>query len=190
VGDGGNRRLFGKTLLNWNHKRRHIFALSTFAVLFALSAASPTFAQGSNAKPATEKWRPKDGTYAEPGANFNARCGEFGDTQIEWAENSINGGEEGCKIVKLSDTAPGAIRLDVICTDIEREKPYKEIVLLKKMNEKTIFLRETQNGKFKRPGGKMSYCPEDAQRSYTTARARDKAEAEQKAPVERSKPEK
>ncbi len=176
--------------MNWNQKRRHIFALSTFALSFALSAAYPTFAQGGNAKPTTERWRPKDGTYAEPGANFNTRCGEFGDTQIERAENSINGGEEGCKIVKLSDTAPGAIRLDVVCTDIEREKPYKEIVLLKKIDEKTIFLRETQNGKFKRPGGKMSYCPEEAQRMYTEATARDKAEAERKAAEERSKPKK
>ena len=89
--------------------------------------------------------------------------------------------------MKLSDTASGAIKLDVICTDIEGDKPHKEIVLLKKMDERTIFLQETQNGKFKRPGGKMTYCPEEAQRMYTEATARNKAEAEQKAAEERSK---
>ena len=55
------------------------------------------------------------------------------------------------------------------------------------MDERTIFLQETQNGKFKRPGGKMAYCPEEAQRMYTEATARNKAEAEQKAAEERSK---
>jgi hypothetical protein len=100
--------------LNWNKKRGSILAQSTFALAFALSVAAPIFEQGV-AKPAKDKWHPQDGVYVEPGADFNARCGEFGDIQIEWAENSIDGGEERCKIVKLSGTAPGAIRLDVVC---------------------------------------------------------------------------
>ena len=162
----------GRTPLNREQKCHRVVALPA-TLLCLVIAAIPAFAEGG-IKPAAEKWRPKNGTYAEPGANFNARCGEFGDTQIEWGENSISGGEEGCTIAKVSDTASGAIRLDVLCTNSEREKPYKEIAILKKVDDKTIFIRETQNGKFKRAGGPMSYCPEEAQRLYSESRKKQK----------------
>jgi|GEM_PF-6940457 len=42
----------------------------------------------------------------------------------------------------------------------------KEIVLLKKIDEKTILLRATQDGKFTDPGGRIVYCPEEQQRMY------------------------
>jgi hypothetical protein len=120
---------------------------------------------------AVEKWRPKGGTYAEPGPDFSARCGEYGDTQIDWGASRISGGEEGCKIAKLSDTAPGNITLNVVCYSADSDgRPYREIILLKKIDDKTIFLRETQGGKFKRPGGPMSYCPDEAQRLYETSK--------------------
>ncbi|WFU83772.1 hypothetical protein QA645_13805 [Bradyrhizobium sp. CIAT3101] len=120
-----------------------------------------------SSKTGSDRWRPKDGTYAEPGSEFDARCGEYGDTQIDWSSNFISGGEEGCKIAKLSDTAPGSIRLDVVCRSADREgQRYKEIILLKKIDEKTIFIRETQDGKFKRPGARMTYCPDELQRQY------------------------
>jgi hypothetical protein len=155
----------GRTSLNCDRENSRAVAKAALALTCLLSAAALAFAEES-ARPATEKWRPKDGVYAEPGASFNARCGEFGDTVIELAEKWTSGGEEGCKIIKLTDTSPGAIRLDVTCTEIDRETPYKEIIVLKKMDEKTIFLRETQNEKFKRPGGPFSYCPEEFQRAY------------------------
>ena len=121
-------------------------------------------------KDAPGKRRPraqKDGTYAKPGSDFDGRCGEYGDTQIDWSSNLISGGEEGCKIAKPSDSAPDSIRLDVVCTSADREgQRYKEIIVLKKIDEKTIFIRETQDGKFKRPGGRMAYCPDKLQRSY------------------------
>lgn len=173
--------------MNCEQKFRRTLFRAAFALACLSSAAASALAQGS-AKPAMDKWRPKDGVYADTGVTFAERCGEFGDTIIALAEKSISGGEEGCKITKLTDTAPGAIKLDLACTDIEREKPYKEIILLKRIDDKTIFLRETQNGKFKRPGGQMSYCPEEAQRSYTESKARDRAEAERKAVEERSRP--
>lgn len=97
-----------------------------------------------------DAWRPKDGVYAVTGRGFNDRCLEFGDTSIDWKNNSINGGEEECKINRTTDTAPGELRLDLTCTDIERPTPHTEIIQLKKINETTLFLRETQNGKFGR----------------------------------------
>ena len=43
-------------------------------------------------------------------------------------------------------------------------------LLLKKINETTLFLRETQNGKFGRPGAQFAYCPAAIQNAYINAR--------------------
>jgi hypothetical protein len=143
---------------------------TSLSLLLLSCACLPADAQ-EGPKSAPGKWRPKDGAYATPGPDFTARCGEYGDTRIDWNDNFISGGEEGCKIVKLSDTASGSIKLDVVCESADREgHPYKEIILLKKIDEKTIFVRETQDGKFKRPGGSMAYCPDSTQRSYSASK--------------------
>jgi len=147
-------------------RRKRFGALLILAAPLLPGVGLSLHAQESS-KTVSDRWRPKDGTYAEPGPGFDARCGEYGDTQIDWSSNLISGGEEGCKIAKLSDPAPGSIKLDVVCESADREgRPYKEIILLKKIDEKTIFIRETQDGKFKRPGGRMAYCPDKLQRSY------------------------
>jgi hypothetical protein len=54
--------------------------------------------------------------------------------------------------------------------------------------DKTILVLRTYEGKFKYPGEKVSYCPEEAQRMYIDARAKDRAEAEQKAAEKRARP--
>lgn len=152
------------------NRMKHLTSLSTLATLLLSCVGMTTHAQ-EGPRSARDKWRPKDGTYATPGPNFDARCGEYGDTQIDWNDNFISGGEEGCKITKLTDTALGSIRLDVVCESADREgRPYKEIILLKKIDEKAIFVRETQDGKFKRPGGSMAYCPDSAQRLYNDSK--------------------
>jgi hypothetical protein len=180
--------------LNCKRRNYRILAQAVFILALLLSEGASSFAQGSP-KPATEKWRPKEGTYAEPGANFSLRCGEFGDFIVELADKSISGNEWSCKITKLTDTAQGAIRLDMICDDYNlaefihdpnpEERKFKEVMLLRKIDEKSMFVRKTQNGKFKDPYGRASYCPQDMQRMYTEAEARNKAEVEQKAAEER-----
>ena len=162
------------------NRMKHFTSLSMLAALLLSCAGLPTHAQDGPKSPSNKsslnksapgQWRPKDGTYATPGSNFDARCGEYGDTRIDWSDNFISGGEEGCKITKLSDTAPGSIRLDVVCDSADREgHPYKEIILLKKIDERTIFLRETQDRKFRRSGGPMAYCPDSAQRMYSDSK--------------------
>jgi len=176
--------------LDCKQKSHRILAQAAFTLAWLLIAGTPTFAQNI-AKPATEQWRPKEGTYADPGADFSLRCGEFGDFIVELTHNSISGSEWSCKITKLTDTAPGAIRLDMICNDYNLaefindpnpyERKFKEIMLLRKLDAKSIFVRKTVNGKFKDPYGRASYCPDEAQRMYTEAMARDEAEAERKA---------
>ena len=144
-----------------------------------------------------EKWRPKNGTYNVPGQDLIKRCNESTDLDIEMVERTIRGNEWNCKITKLSDTAPGAIRLDMTCDDYNLaefldpkdpnadERIFKEVMLLKKIDDNTIVVRRTRNGKFTDPNWRASYCPEEAQRMYTEAKAKDKAEAEQKAVEER-----
>lgn len=185
--------------MNYKQKTRRILMHSAFSFACLMSASAPALAQDST-KLALEKWRPKEGTYAAPGADFGPRCGEFGDVIIELGQRSISGNEWGCKITKLTDTAPGVIRLEMTCNDYNLaeyindkdpnpyERKFKEIMLLRKIDEKSMFVRKTQNGKFKDPDWRASYCPEDAQRMYTESKARDKAEAEQKAAKERARP--
>lgn len=160
-----------------------------------LSGASSPYAQDS-AKPTTEKWRPKDGPYASPGKDFNNQCGEYGDIVIEFADKSVSGHEWSCKVTKLTDTAPDAIRLNITCNDYNLagylfpkdpkadEMEFKEVLLLKKIDEKSMSVRKTLNGKFKDPAWRADYCPEEWQRAYTESRAREKAQAEQKAAEE------
>jgi hypothetical protein len=111
-----NKRLLGRTSLNCDQNSRRVFLRAAFALTFLSSTTTTAFAQDS-AKASSEKWRPKEGTYAGPGADFSVRCGEFGDFIVELNEKSISGNEWSCKISRLTDTAPGAIRLDMICND-------------------------------------------------------------------------
>lgn len=161
-----------------------------------LCFVAPALAQ-EIAKPTAEKWRPKNGTYAAAGSDFDKRCREFGDFSVELGEKSVGGNEWSCHIAKLGDMAPDAIRLDMTCRDYNLadfigdpnpERIFKEFMLLKKANETTILVRKTQNGKFKDSYGKASYCPAEAQRLYTEAKARDKAEARRKAAEEKIRP--
>jgi len=161
-----------------------------------LCFAAPALAQ-EIVKPAAEKWRPKNGTYAAAGSDFDMRCGEFGDLSVELGEKSIGGSEWSCHITRLEDMAPDAIRLDMTCRDYNLadfigdpnpERIFKEVMLLKKVNATTVLVRKTQNGKFKDPYGKASYCPAEAQRLYTEAKAKDKTEAKRKAVENKVRP--
>ncbi len=173
---GESRRLLGRT---------------AFALLCLISAAATALAQ-EVARPATEKWRPKDGIYADPKSPDN-QCGDFGELSVALANKEIRGDEWSCRINRLTDTAPGAIRLDLTCNDYNLaesindpnpERQFKETMLLRKMDGKSIFVRKTLNGKFKGPEWRTTYCPEDAQRHYVEVMAKDKADAAEK---ERSK---
>jgi hypothetical protein len=144
-------------------------------------------------------WRPKDGVYASPGKDFNRQCGEYGDVTIKLTEKRVSGNEWGCDVTKLSDTAPGSIKLDMTCDDYNlaeflndpdwENRKFNEIMLLKRINEKTIFIRKTLNGKFVNAGWRASYCPEELQRFYREQAAKARANSEYKVPEELSRPE-
>ncbi len=157
--------------MDYGQKSRHTLVKAAFGFTLLLNAVAPTVAE-ENTQPMMEKWRPKNGPYASPSAGFDERCLDFGDVVIDLADKTTGGSEEKCKIVKLRDTAPGAIALDLTCVGVERETPHKEVMLLKKIDDKTIFVRETQDGKFKYPGAQVSFCGDEVQRTYIQQKAK------------------
>ena len=189
-----NRAVFRRRSLSFKQKRWLFLQCATLA-LACLTGASVSALAQDQTKPSAEKWRPKAGTYALPGKDFIDRCGEFGDVIVSLAEKDISGNEWSCEVTKLTDTAPGAIKLDMTCNDYNlaedihdpnpEERKFKEVMLLRKKDENSIFVRRTQNGQFKGPEARASYCPEKWQRAYIESRARDRAEAKQKATEEK-----
>ena len=171
-------------MLNQMQNRRGNSLHRVFAVAYFLCGATAVFAQGT-AKPNGEKWRPKEGLYAVPGPKFSDSC-EDEHAFIELADNLVGGSEYGCKVRKLTDTAPGVIKLDVTCDDAQTETSRKEVIVLKRLDDKTVFWRGTDHGKFTPRGMRFTYC-EEFQRAHREANARDRAAAEQKAAEERAK---
>lgn len=166
-----------------------LFVSAIVGLTWLLNTQAPAAAQGGpkpHAQPSIkaqmEKWRPKNGIYEEFG--HGERCGESTDLFIELTEKIIAGFEYSCVINKLTDTAPGAIKLDMTCADHNlaeyigdpnpNDRTFKETVLLKKIDEKTIFVRKTINGRFKDPAWKASYCPEKWQLAERRARREEK----------------
>ena len=162
---------------------------AAFTLTCLLSLSASAFAQVST-KPAIEKWRPKDGHYAEAGANLDTRCMEQTEMLVDLGDKSISGHEWDCKVTKLTNTALDTIRLSLTCNDYNlagalfpkdpkaEEKEFKEVLILKKIDEKSMSVRKTVNGKFKDPAWKADYCPNETQRSYFEGKAKAKEDAE------------
>jgi hypothetical protein len=168
--------------MSCKQKGHRVQAGSAFILSCLMNVSLPVFAQ-DGAK-ITGRWFPKDGIYADPGADLGERCMDHTEVVIELANKSISGDEWNCKINKRMDMVPNAIRLDAVCADLE-EKPYKVVFVLKKIDDKTILYGASTKTKTD-PGQPMAYCPEDGQQRYNEAKARDKAEAAQKAAQEPS----
>jgi hypothetical protein len=138
------------------------------AVLLALSLSSVTTSAVAqyNAHSVDQKWRPKDGIYGKQACREQDKGEDEEVIAIELAKKSVDPFEQNCTVSGLTDTAPGTIRLDVACTDVLTDKPFPEVFILKKVDNDKIFVRETQDGKFTRPGGQMIYCSDEDQRAY------------------------
>jgi hypothetical protein len=93
-----------------------------------------------------------------------------------------------CK--KITDTGFGAIRLGLNCSDVNLEagipKPspdsgemrFEETMTFRKIDEKSLFIRKSQNGKSNFPDTRVAYCPPKEQRAYLESKA---TEAKRKA---------
>lgn len=176
--------------------RPGFFQAAALVLACALGVAAPAATQENSKSAVEKKWRPKEGAYAQRGANFEMRCGEFGDLIVGLNWKSVSGNEWSCDISRLTDTSTDAIRLDMTCNDLNlaedlnpKDKDpgnriFKETMLLRKIDEKSISVRKTLDGKFKGPDWRASYCPDEFQRALAEGRARAKAEAKQKAEEE------
>jgi hypothetical protein len=69
------------------------------------------------------------------------------------------------------------------------ERKFEEIILFRRIDARSILVRKSLNGKFKGPGWQASYYPDEAQRMYTAARAKERAEAAQRAAQQTPRPE-
>lgn len=147
------------------------------------------------------KWRPNDGIYVSAGNNVAERCGDATEFVVGLREKLVGGNEWNCKVDKLSDTASGALRLNLTCNDYNLaesldsrdpnpyDRKFRETMTLRKADENSVLIRKTLNGRFRVPEWKGVYCPKEAQRAYLDATARDRQEAERKATMKSSEPE-
>jgi hypothetical protein len=182
------------TFLNCKQRSYRFVAGLAFATSCLLGGGTASCFAQEGAKGVPEKWRPKDGLYASPSKDFESWCGEYGDLNIELSEKSISGHEWGCDINRLSQTAADAIKLDMTCYDLNlaeslrrpdrdpEDRKFKEAIYLKRINDKTLSVRKTLNGKFKGPSWQADYCPDDAQRTYSENKKRAEEDARYKLP--------
>lgn len=144
-------------------------------------------------------WRPTDGYYESPGKDFDADCRkDHGVFTIELAKKWVGGFEWNCDVNKITDTAPGAIKLNMTCYDLNMpssardpnagERPFKGVMLLERINQKSMSVRKTIAGKFKGPSRRADYCPKDVQQQRIEAEKRAAEEAKYKLPEELSRP--
>jgi hypothetical protein len=147
-------------------RRRGVFIFSVVIFAFLIDSSAFALAQDQS-KPNIEKWRPKDGAYIEAGTAAAGRC-EAADPFIFALSRKKYGIEEryGCTVTKITDTAPGALRLDMTCNESENAddgeeegKNSKEVMTLRKINENSFFMRVTVKGKFPRPEWRVDPCP-------------------------------
>jgi uncharacterized protein with FMN-binding domain len=198
--DRDQRTHFWKSVMKNESRDRRTFSLAAVGTLFLLGAVAPAIAQQSTAATAAAKWRPKDGTYAAPSADFKSHCADFGDLIVDLAKNSIGGNEWSCDVTRLTDTASGTLRIDMTCNDYNladdldpkdpapENRKFKEVMYLKKVDDKSMIVRKSSNGKLD-GSWRADYCPADEQRIYIEAMAHSAREkAERKAAEEQNKP--
>lgn len=122
---------------------------------------------------------------ATPGTNFNDQCLKAGDATVELSKRSISSGSDRCSVTFIRDE-PDAIRLFATCSQepsaqgaIRRigdsgstpAPSRSETIVLKKFDDKTVFIQKSRNGHFADPGEQLSYCGEDAQKMHAQQKA-------------------
>ncbi|WP_298243771.1 hypothetical protein [uncultured Bradyrhizobium sp.] len=162
--------------------------------MLMLVAFAPVAIAQERPAPAFDKWRPKAGAYAEPGKNFESNCDEGNDMTI--GAKSVSGSEWVCDFKKITDLGPGSLKVEMVCDDYNlaqnlnprdpnwASRQFNEVMFVKRIDDATISVQKSLNGKFKDPPWRAAYCPLKTQRALAEATLRAKVEAKQKAEVE------
>jgi hypothetical protein len=151
-----------------------------------------------------EPWLPRDGVYASAGADFEDRCLKSADTVIDLAGKNISSGTDRCEIFSRIDPGPGDSLMTVTCNETPSTKreivvkyidkwpmvgpPGFEIMKLERIDDNTISLQKTHDGKSSEPARQVTYCNNEAQRAYLEAKERDKAASEPKSAEQPAQP--
>lgn len=146
--------------------------------------------------PTFDKWRPKAGAYAEPGKNFESSCDEGNDMTI--SEKSVSGYEWSCDVKRIIDLGSGSLKFEMICDDYNlaqnlnprdpnwANRQFNEVMFVKRIDDTTISVQKSLNGKVKDPPWRAAYCPLKTQRAIAEATRWAKVEAERKAELEQA----
>jgi hypothetical protein len=143
----------------------YVILTMTFVVLSTLT----TTAQ-EKVKPAPDNWRPKDGLYIRADTKFTGLCEDAAPFLFELSKKHFVIDERwGCEITKTTDTAPGALRLDMTCSEVDNPdegegKDYKEVMTLRKIGKTSFNMQLTDKGKFSGPPWRVNYCEEVRER--------------------------
>ena len=124
-------------------------------------------------------WRPQDGIYAMPGANFEDRCVKADEATIAIAERSISSGTDQCNVTFIRDE-PNAVRLFVTCDRQQSNAPgstgaiasrSSETIIFRKAGDKTILMQSSTKGEFIDSGRQLAYCGPDVQKARVEQKA-------------------
>jgi hypothetical protein len=134
-----------------------VVALAAIAISWLTDMAMPALAQ--DAPNSSQLWRPKDASYRFADQITADSCGPESDFVFELRKNSVFGDSFNCRVTKLTDVTEGAIRLDLSCLEPQFDpddnpahvERHKEIMKLRKINDKSFFILMTNNGKFSTP---------------------------------------
>jgi len=124
-------------------------------------AAPPTLAQDGTNPAIGKKWRPKDGLYVMANTTLTGPCENSAQYLFELGKKSVIGNESfRCDVKRLVDTAPGALRLDLICDgDEDGERPTKEVMAFRRIDDKSFFMRMSTKGKLSTREWRVNFCP-------------------------------
>jgi len=80
----------------------------------------------------------------------------------------------GCKVAKITDTAPGALRLDMTCYEVDNPdegegKDHKDVMTLRKIGDTSFNMQLTNKGKFNGPPWRVNYCEQIRERNAAAA---------------------
>ena len=145
-------------------------AITLLATVLACLISISAFAQDDK-KLASDKWRPKDGFYIVAGTEVAGMCEESAQYFFELSKKKVTDHVSfGCSVTKIYDTAPGALRLDLSCVDVEgSERRTKEVMSFRRINEKSFFMRMSNKGRFDSREFQVDYCPETPADKWPTA---------------------
>jgi hypothetical protein len=132
-------------------------------ITFVMFGTFTAYAQ-EKPKPAPAKWRPKNGSYTRTDMEFTGPCEDTAPFLLELNKKRFVVDERwGCEITKITDIAPGALRLTMTCNETEIAgdddgKDYKEVMTLRKISDTSFNMQLTNKGKFNGPPWRVNYC--------------------------------